>query len=169
MAFSIYTASVPVLKQYLNSLDAILHKAAQHATAGKIDPDVLLQARLYPDMFPFVRQVQLSASFARDITARLAGVDIPKYDNTEHSFADLHGLIARSLSFIDGVAQSEIAGHEDRKTVTRAGTPQEKVYTGQSYLLTYGLPQFFFHVTTAYAILRHNGVVIGKRDFLGQF
>lgn len=169
MAFSIYTTSVPVFRQYLNSLDAILDKAEKYASDGKIDPDALLQARLYPDMFPFVRQVQLAASFARDITARLAGVEVPKYDNGEHSFADLHGLIARTLAFIDGVPQSDIEGGGDRKTVTRAGTPQEKVFTGQSYLLTYGMPQFFFHVTTAYAILRHNGVAVGKRDFLGQF
>lgn len=169
MAFSIYAASVPVFRQYLDSLDAILHKAEQHAVDGKFDPDVLLQSRLYPDMFPFVRQVQLAASFARDITARLGGTDIPKYDNTEHSFADLHALIVRTLAFIDSVPQTAIEGHEDRKTATRVGTPQEKTYTGQSYLLTYGMPQFFFHVTTAYAILRHNGVVVGKRDFLGKF
>ncbi|TAM89477.1 MAG: DUF1993 domain-containing protein [Candidimonas sp.] len=169
MAFSIYTASVPVFKQYLDSLGAILRKAEAHAEAAKIDPEVLLQARLFPDMFPLVRQVQIAAHFARDSTARIAGAEAPEYDGRERSFADLHELIAKTLAFIDGLPKSAIEGGADRKTATHPGTPQEKTFTGQSYLLSYGMPQFFFHVATAYAILRHNGVVIGKRDFLGQY
>lgn len=169
MAFSIYAASVPVFKQYLNSLDAILKKAEGHATAGKVEPDALLQDRLFPDMFTFLRQVQLATSWARDITAHLSGQQPPEFEKTERSFADLHVLIARTLAYVDGVDASAIEGHEERKVVIRAGTPRERTFTAQSYLLTYGMPQFFFHVTTAYAILRHDGVVIGKRDFLGQY
>lgn len=169
MAFSIYAASVPVFKQYLNSLDAILKKAENHVTLGKIEPDALLQDRLFPDMFTFVRQVQFATSWARDITAHLAGQEPPEYEKSEHSFADLHALIARTLAYVDGVDASAIEGHEERKIVIRPGTPREHTFTAQSYLLTYGMPQFFFHVTTAYAILRRDGVVIGKRDFLGQY
>ncbi|HEX7385818.1 MAG TPA: DUF1993 domain-containing protein [Castellaniella sp.] len=169
MAFSLYAATVPVFKQYLNGLDAILTKAEGHATVGKIEPDALLQGRLFPDMFTFVRQVQLSTSWAREITARLAGLEVPEYEKTEHSFGDLHALIAKTLAYLDGVSASAIEGQSEREIVLRPGTPREHHFTGQSYLLNYALPQFFFHVTTAYAVLRSSGVVIGKRDFLGQY
>lgn len=169
MTISLYAASVPVFKQMLNSMDAFLNKAQEHAVARKIDPDALLHARLFPDMFPLIRQVQVAADFARGVSARLAGAEVPKYEDSEKSFADLHELIARTLAFIDGLAPAQIDGNEDRVIVTRPGTPKEKKFTGLSYLLTYGLPQFFFHVTTAYAILRHNGVEVGKRDFMGQY
>jgi hypothetical protein len=169
MAISLYAASVPVFKQMLNSLDAILSKAEAHAAERGIEPDALLQARLYPDMFAFIRQVQIAADFARGVSARLAGAEAPKYEGNEKSFADLHSLIAKSLAFIDGFDASRIDGQEGREIVTRPGTPKEKRFTGQSYLLGYGLPQFFFHVTTAYAILRHNGIEVGKADYMGQY
>lgn len=169
MTISLYAASVPVFKQMLNSLDALLSKAEEHAEARKIDPAALLQARLFPDMFPLARQVEVAADFARGVSARLAGADVPKYDDAEPSFAGLHALIAESLAFIDGFSADQIEGNEGRVIVTRPGTPKERKFDGQSYLLTYGLPQFFFHVTTAYAILRHNGVEVGKRDFMGQY
>lgn len=169
MAISLYATSVPVFKQMLNSLDAILTKAEAHAIERKIEPDALLQARLYPDMFPFIRQVQIAADFARGTSARLAGAEVPSYEGGEKTFADLHALIAKSLAFIDSFTAAQIDGQEDRAIVLRPGTPKEKQLTGQSYLLSYSLPQFFFHVTTAYALLRHNGIEVGKRDYMGQY
>lgn len=169
MTISLYAASLPVFKQMLNSMDAVLSKAEEHAVAKKIDPNALLQARLFPDMFPLIRQVQVATDFARGVSARLAGAEVPKFDDNQQTFADLHELIAKTLAFIDGFTPAQIDGNEDRVIVTRPGTPKEKKFSGQSYLLTYGLPQFFFHVTTTYAILRHNGVEVGKRDFMGQY
>jgi hypothetical protein len=169
MTISLYASSVPVFKQMLNSLDGILAKAQAHVAAKSIEPDALLQARLFPDMFALIRQVQIAADFSRGVSARLAGVEVPKFEDNQHTFDDLRSLIAASLAFIDGVTPEQIDGQEAREIVTRPGTPKEKRFTGQSYLLTYGLPQFFFHVTTAYAILRHNGVELGKRDFMGAF
>lgn len=169
MTISLYAASLPVFKQMLNSMDAVLTKAEEHAANRKIDPNALLQARLFPDMFPLIRQVQVATDFARGVSARLAGAEVPKFDDNQQTFSDLHDLIGKTLAFIDGFSASQIDGQEDRVIVTRPGTPKEKKFTGQSYLLTYGLPQFFFHVTTTYAILRHNGVEVGKRDFMGQY
>ncbi len=166
---SLYAASIPVFKQMLNSMSAVLGKADAHATAKNIDADALLQARLYPDMFPLVRQVQIAAEFARGVSARLAGVEVPKFDGEEKSFADLRAMIAKSVAFIDGLAAGQIDGQEGREIILRPGTPKEKKFTGLAYLLNYALPQFFFHVTTTYAILRHSGVEIGKRDFMGQY
>jgi hypothetical protein len=169
MTISLYAASVPVFKQMLNSVSAILGKAEQHAAAKGIDPSVLLQARLFPDMFPLIRQVQIAADFARGVSARLAGVDVPKYEDNEETFAELQTLLGKTLAFVEGFAPAQIDGNEEREIITRPGTPKEKRFTGQSYLLTYGLPQFFFHVTTMYAILRHNGVEVGKRDYMGAY
>jgi hypothetical protein len=169
MTISLYAASVPVFKQMLNSVSAILVKADQHAAAKNIDPGVLLQARLYPDMFPLIQQVQIATNFSRGVSARLAGVDVPKYDDKEKTFADLQALLEKTLAFVDGFTPAQIDGNEGREIITRPGTPKEKRFTGQSYLLTYGLPQFFFHVTTTYAILRHNGIEVGKRDYMGAY
>ncbi|QGW79779.1 DUF1993 family protein [Pseudomonas alkylphenolica] len=169
MTISLYAASVPVFKQMLNALSDVLNKAEAHATAKNIDPSVLLQARLYPDMFPLVRQVQIAVDFAKGVSARLAEVELPKYDDNETTFAELQALISKVLAFLDGVAPAQIDGKEGIEIVTRPGTPKEKRFSGQAYLLTYGLPQFFFHVTTTYAILRHNGVEVGKRDYMGAF
>ncbi|AJO79561.1 DUF1993 family protein [Pseudomonas sp. MRSN 12121] len=169
MTISLYAASVPVFKQMLNALSDVLHKAEAHATAKNIDPNALLQARLYPDMFPLIRQVQIAVDFAKGVSARLAEVELPKYDDSETTFAELQALLAKVLAFIDGIQPAQVDGKEGIEIVTRPGTPKEKRFSGQSYLLTYGLPQFFFHVTTTYAILRHNGVEIGKRDYMGAF
>lgn len=169
MTISLYAASIPVFKQMLGSMAAILIKAEQHAAARNIDPNALLQDRLFPDMFTLTRQVQIAADFARGVSARLAGVDVPKYDDNEQSFADLQALLAKTLAFIDSLTPAQIDGHEDREIITRPGTPKEKRFNGQSYLLSYGLPQFFFHVTTVYAILRSDGLDIGKRDFMGAY
>ena len=169
MTISLYDASVPVIKQMLNGLSDVLAKAQAHADARKIDPAALLQARLFPDMFPLVRQVQIACDFAKSIPSRLAGVEVPAYDDTEQSFDELRARIARTLAFIDGIAADRFEGSEGREIVLRPGTPKERTIAGKAYLFSYGLPQFFFHVTTAYALLRHNGVEIGKKDFMGAY
>ena len=169
MAISLYAASIPVFKQMLHSTSAILKKAEQHVAAKNIDPNALLQDRLFPDMFPLVRQVQIATDFARGVSARLAGVDVVKYEDKEQTFADLQTLLAKSLVLIDGFTPAQIDGNEEREIIIRPGTPKEKKFSGQAYLLSYGLPQFFFHVTTVYAILRHNGLDIGKRDYMGTY
>jgi hypothetical protein len=168
MSLSMFDASVPVFRQMLGSLSAILDQAESHATARKIQPSVLLQSRLYPDMFPLVRQVQIAADFAKGACARLAGAEVPRYEDTEQTFAELKERIAKTLAFIDGLPRDAIASSEGRDvSITIAGNPRE--FKGQAYLLHYALPNFYFHTTTAYAILRHNGIEIGKRDFIGGF
>lgn len=169
MTSPMYINSVPVFKQLLTALKAILVQADAYVVANSIEPDAFLQARLYPNMFPLTKQVQIAADFARGISARLAGVAVPTYEGKEKSFADLDGLLSQTLEFIDGVDASKCAGSETKEIVLRPGTPKEKKLTGQAYLSNYGLPQFLFHVTTAYAILRHNGLPIGKRDFMGVY
>jgi hypothetical protein len=169
MTISLYDASIPVLQQMLNALSGVLKKAEAHATEKNIDPNAFLQARLFPDMFPLVRQVQIAVDFAKGISSRLAEVELPKYDDTETTFAELQALIAKVLAYIGEFTPEQINGKEGIEIVTRPGTPKEKRFSGQSYLLTYGLPQFFFHVTTTYALLRHNGVEVGKRDYMGAF
>ena len=169
MTSAMYTHSVPVFKQMLTALKTILAQASAHATDKAIEPDALLQARLAPDMFALLKQVQIAADFARGISARLAGVEVPKWEGNEKSFADLDALLAQTLAFLDSVNAAQFEGTEAAEIVLRPGTPKEKKLTGQVYLANYGLPQFFFHVTTAYDILRHNGLPIGKRDFMGAY
>lgn len=169
MTTYMYTTSVPVFKQLLNSLSVILTKAEAYATEKKINPTVLLEARLYPNMFPLSRQVQIATDFARSVPARLAGVDVPAYDDNEQNFAELQTRISKTLSFIESLTPSQFEGSETREIVLRAGTPKEKKMVGHTYLSNYGLPQFLFHVTTAYAILRHNGLEVGKGDFMGAY
>jgi uncharacterized protein len=169
MTSAMYTHSVPVFKQMLTALKAILAQASEHVATKSIEPDALLQARLFPDMFPLLKQVQIAADFSRGISARLAGVDVPVYDGQEKTFADLDALLAQTLAFLDSVNPSQFEGKESSEIVLRPGTPKEKKLSGQTYLANYGLPQFFFHVTTAYDILRHNGIAIGKRDYMGAY
>lgn len=169
MTISMYTASVPVFQQLLGSLDQLLAKAETHAAERKIDPDALLQARLFPDMFPLSKQVQIACDFARGVSGRLAGVALPVFDGEQKGFADLRALIAGTLDFISGLDAASFDGAESREIVLRPGTPKERTLAGQSYLLHYGLPQFFFHITTAYDLLRHNGVEVGKRDYMGAY
>ena len=169
MTLSMYQASIPVFKQLLGGLSAVLAKAEAHASAKKIDPHALLQARLYPDMFPLLRQVQVACDFAKSVSARLAGVEVPGFEDKEASFADLQARIAKTLAFIDSLTAAQLEGSETRQIVTQAGTPKEKIFTGQSYLLNYGLPHFFFHTSAAYAVLRHNGVEVGKKDYIGTY
>ena len=169
MTVSLYTASVPVFKQMLGGLDNVLGKAQAHAIEKKIEPSALILARLFPDMFPLSKQVQIACDFARGVTARLAGADVPSYEDKEQSFDELHALIGKTLAFVSGFEPARFAGSAEREIVLRPGTPKEKRLSGEKYLLNYGLPQFFFHVTTAYGLLRHNGVEIGKRDYMGAY
>ncbi|QHE88818.1 DUF1993 domain-containing protein [Hydrogenophaga sp. BPS33] len=169
MTSPLYSASVPVLKQMLRALSDVLKKAEEHATQKNIDPNALLQARLFPDMFPLLRQVQIAADFSKGIASRLAGAEVPSWPDTEVNFADLQTLIAKALAHMDALKAEQFDASESREIVLRPGTPKEKKLTASTYLLNYGLPQFFFHVTTAYAILRHNGVEIGKRDYMGSY
>ena len=168
MTISMYSASVPVFKQLLSALNDILVKAASTVN-NEMNPEALLHARLFPDMFDFTRQVQIAADFAKGVTARLAGQEVPVYEDNETTFAELQARIAKTLQFISSIPADKIDGSEAREIITRPGTPKEKKFNGQSYLLSYGLPQFFFHITTAYAILRSNGIEIGKRDYMGAF
>jgi hypothetical protein len=164
-----YSHSVPVFKQLLSAMKNILELADAHAASKKIVPSALLEARLFPDMFPLLKQVQVAAEFARSISARLAGVDVPVVEATEQSFADLNALLVKTLAFIDGLDAAAFSGSESKEIILRPGTPKEKKMNGLTYLSNYGSPQFIFHVTTVYAILRHNGVEIGKRDFMGAY
>ena len=169
MTSPMYTHSVPVFKQLLTALKTILATTSAEVTAKSMNADAFLQARLHPDMFPLVKQVQIACDFARGISARLAGADVPAHEGNETSFADLDALLATTLAFIDGLEPAKFEGSEGREIVLRPGTPKERKLSGQAYLSNYGLPQFFFHVTTAYAILRHNGVAIGKKDYMGAY
>ena len=169
MTSPIYTASIPVFKQMLGGLSGVLAKAEAHAAEKKIDPNALLQARLYPDMFPLLRQVQVASDFAKSVSARLAGVDVPKLADDEQTFADLQARIATVLEFIGGLDAALFDEAATREIVTQAGTPKEKRFTGESYIFNYGLPHFFFHTTTASAILRHNGLEVGTKDYIGTY
>ena len=169
MTHPMYTNSVPVFKQLLTAMKTILAATAADVAAKSMNADAFLQARLFPDMFPLARQVQIACDFARGISARLAGVDVPAHEGNETSFAELDALLAMTLAFLDGLDAAKFDGAESRDIVLRPGTPKERKLGGQAYLTSYGLPQFFFHVTTAYAILRHNGVAIGKKDYMGSY
>ena len=168
MTTALYAPSIPVFQQILGSLSAILDKAEQHVADKKIDPQALLQFRLYPDMLPFVRQIQIAADFAKGCAARLAGEPVPAYEDSEQSFAELKQRIAKTLAFIDSMPMATIDASAERAITTGSGE-KIKHFTGLSYLTHYALPHFYFHATTAYAILRHNGIDIGKKDFIGSY
>ena len=169
MTNAIYTSSIPVFKQMLGGLQTVLHKAQAHAADKKMDPNAFLQARLFPDMFPLLRQVQVASDFAKSVSARLAGVEVPKTEDNEQTFEQLQTRIETVLAFIESLDAAKFDDAATREIVTQAGTPKEKRFTGQSYLLNYGLPHFFFHTTAAYAVLRHNGVEVGKKDYIGTY
>ncbi|HYM36090.1 MAG TPA: DUF1993 domain-containing protein [Steroidobacteraceae bacterium] len=165
MTISMYRASVPVFKQMLGNLDAILDKAKTYAEARKIDPNALLTARLAPDMFHLIRQIQVASDQAKGCAARLAGIDPPKYEDNEKTFDELKERLAKTIAFLDSIKPQQIDGSEERKIVLTLGG-QERSFSGLDYLLGYGTPNVYFHVTAAYMILRHNGLEIGKRDYL---
>ncbi|WP_437531978.1 DUF1993 family protein [Sorangium sp. So ce726] len=166
MTISMYQASVPVLVRMLGNLSAILTKAAAYAEAKKIEPRVLLDARLAPDMLSLTRQVQIASDSAKGCGARLAAVDLPKYEDNEASFEELQARITKTVAFLNSLRPEQIDGSEDRDIAIPA-RDQTLQFKGLVYLLNFVLPNFYFHVTTAYAILRHNGLEIGKLDFLG--
>ncbi|AUX23928.1 hypothetical protein SOCEGT47_044580 [Sorangium cellulosum] len=167
MAISMYQASIPVLVRMLGNLSAILKKAVAYAEAKKIEPRVLLDARLAPDMFPLTRQVQIASDTAKGCGARLAGIDVPKYEDNEASFDELQARIAKTIAFLNGLRPEQLDGSEDRD-VTIPTRDQPLQLKGLPYLQHFVLPNLYFHVTTAYAILRHNGLDIGKIDYLGE-
>ena len=166
MTLSMYQASVPLFTRMLTNLAAILTKAETHAAARKIDPAVFLGSRLFPDMLPLTRQVQLAADFAKNTTARLAGVEIVKFTDEETSLPELQQRIAKTLDHVKGFKPSQIDGSEDREITLPIGG-ESWTFKGQDFLLHFGLPNFYFHVVTTHDILRHLGAPIGKRDFLG--
>ena len=166
MTISMYSVSVPLFQRSLTALGKVLEKGAAFAEARQIDPSVLLQSRLAPDMFPLVRQVQSASDAAKGAAARLAGVENPKFADEETTFPQLQDRIARTLGFLGGFTPAQIDGSEARDVVLKFRTGDVH-FTGQSYLIGFAIPNFLFHCTTAYAILRHNGVDVGKRDFLG--
>jgi hypothetical protein len=167
MALSMYQASVPVFVKMLGNLRAMLAKAAAHAGAKKIEESAFLDARLSPDMFPFTSQVQIATDFAKGTAARLAGVEPPAYDDTEKSFAQLIERIDRAVAYLKTIDAGAIDGSEERP-ITRPIRGEPKTFSGLSYLLFFALPNFYFHTAIAYALLRHNGVDVGKNDFIGS-
>jgi len=167
MAISMYQASAPRFVNILRNLSAILDKAEAHCTAKKIDPSALTTYRFYPDMFPFTRQVQIACDSAKGAVARLAGVDIPKHEDTEQTFGELKARIAKTIDFIESVSAGKIDGSEEKEVVLQMRSGERR-FKGMQYLLGHAYPNFYFHVTTAYNILRHNGVEIGKADFIGK-
>jgi len=167
MPLSMYQASTPVFVRVLGNLSAILAKGAAYAEAKRIDPAVLINARLAADMFPLARQVQIASDGVKGCAARLAGIVIPSYPDTETSFPELQARIAKTVAFIQSIGAAQIDGSEER-AVTLKIRDKEINFKGQAYLLNFVLPNLYFHVTTAYAILRHNGVDVGKMDFLGK-
>lgn len=168
MALSLHEASIAVMIRMLKTLSALLDKAVAHVEAERLDPAALVGARLAPDMYTLAGQVQAASDAAKGCAARLAGQTPPSFPDTETTFPELQERIARTIAFLESVGPDRIDGREDeRVTMTMRG--REVAFTGRSYLLTLALPNFFFHAATAYAILRHQGLEIGKRDYLGSF
>ena len=164
---SMYQASAPRFANLLKNLSTILDKAQAHCEARKIDPLALTQFRLYPDMFPLTRQVQIACDTAKGAVARLAGMEIPQHEDTEQTFPELRARIAKTIDFIESASPAKVDGTEEKEIVLKLGG-QEMKFSGLQYLLGFAHPNFYFHVTTTYSILRHNGVEIGKRDFVGN-
>ena len=166
MTISMYQASAPRFVNTLNNLSAILDKAQAHADAKKIDPLALTSFRLYPDMLPMTRQVQIACDAAKGAMARLAGIEIPKHEDSEQNIADLKARIAKTVAFIQTIKAAQVDGSEENDITIKIGGT-DTVFLGMPYLLGFAYPNFYFHVTTTYNMLRHNGVEIGKKDFLG--
>lgn len=167
MPLTMYQASVPVMLQMLASISAVLDKAAQHCEARKIDPSVVVNYRLAPDMHPLSRQIQIMTDQAKGAVARLSGIEPPAFADTETTFDELKARIAKTVAFVKSATPAEIDGSEDREVTLKIG-PTEMKLKGSQYFFHFFLPNFYFHATTAYDILRHAGVEIGKRDFIGS-
>jgi hypothetical protein len=168
MAISMYSASAPIFRRMLNNMLAWLDKAQAHAEARKFDANNYLGLRLAPDMLPLVRQIQIASDAAKGCMARLAGVEVPKWEDKEASVADIRARVQKTIDYISSFNAAQIDGSETRTVLIpmRSGDPLQ--FTGEAYLKHYALPNFFFHITTAYALLRHAGVEVGKGDYLGR-
>lgn len=167
MNTSMYQASVPMFVHTLASLRAILEKGIAYAEARKFDPNLLASSRLFPDMLPLTRQIQIASDAAKSAAARLSGVEPPKFEDTETSLPDLIARIDRTIDYLKGFQPAQIDGSEDRQIVIKTPRAEFK-FSGLVFLRHWAIPNFFFHVTTAYNLLRHGGVEIGKADFLGR-
>jgi uncharacterized protein len=168
MSISMHSASVPIFLRMLNNLSAWLDKAAAHAEVRKFDVSVLLGSRLYPDMLPLSSQVQIACDTAKFCVARLAGADAPKFEDTEKTLEEFKARIAKTVDYLQSVPASQLDGSEGRTVSVPRRGKEPLQFTGETYLKHYALGNFYFHATTAYAILRHNGVELGKADFLGR-
>lgn len=166
MSLTMYSAFIPVAIRTLQNLSAVLAKGAAHCEARKIDPNAFLTARLYPDMFPLTRQVQIASDTVKGAAARLAGVEIPKYEDNETTFAELQARLDKTVAFLQTIQPAQIDGKEDADIVLSFPTRTFE-FKGQAYLTGWVLPNLYFHTTTAYALLRHGGVELGKADYLG--
>jgi hypothetical protein len=166
MSMSLYQVSVPVFVKTLSNLKAVLQKAKGHALEHKIEEAAFVNARLYPDMLPLSRQVQIASDIARGCAARLAGVEPPAYEDKEQSFDELTARIDRTIDYMKGLDEKQFDDAETR-TITRPLRGEPHAFTGANYLLQFGMPNVYFHTATAYDILRHNGVPLGKADYLG--
>jgi len=164
---SMYEFLVPSANRMLGNLSALLDKAAAHAEAKKFDPANLLNARLAPDMFPFTRQVQIACDAAKGAAARLSGAEVPQHPDVETTIPELKARIAKTLDFVNSIDPAAFVGSEDRAITIKTPT-RELHFSGLNFLRDFVLPNFYFHITTAYALLRHNGVEIGKFDYLGR-
>ncbi len=166
MPVSLYKVSAPIFVQYLTALSSVLEKAEAHAKEKKLDEGYFLTSRFYPDMFPLVRQVRQACAHAVNAVGQCAGVEVPKFEDNETSFAQLRARIAKSVEFVKSIKPAQVDGQED-KQITMQFPSGERKFTGQGLVLNFCLPNFYFHCTTAYDLLRHNGVELGKRDFMG--
>ena len=166
MAMTMYGASVPVFQHMLRNLTHLLEKAEAHAAARKIDPAALTTFRLAPDMLPFTRQIQIACDGPKNGLARISGLEAPKFEDNEATFAELKARIQKTLDFLAGIPADALAGVEDKEITFPVGKDRTLTMKAQAYLLTWVMPNFYFHITTAYAILRHNGVELGKQDYL---
>ncbi len=167
MTISMYQASLPRFINILGNLSAILDKTQAHVDAKKLDETALTGFRIYPDMLPMARQIMIATDTAKGLAARLAGVEIPVYEDTEKTLAELKARIAKTVAYLQSFKPAQIDGTEDKEIVIKRGDKETR-YTGMQFMLGHAVPNFYFHVTTTYAILRHNGVEIGKRDYLGN-
>ena len=168
MTILMYQSSIPVFIHNLNNLSAILKKAENHSEAKKIDHTVFLNSRLAPDMFPLVRQIQIVSDTVKAGAARLAGIEIPSFEDNETSFSDLQNRISKTIKFLETIKPEQIDGSEEKK-ISYVQRGKENNFIGLPYLLNWVLPNLYFHITVAYSILRHNGVEIGKKDYLGNY
>ena len=166
MAMTMYSSSIPVLVRQLGNLSEILKKGAEHAVEHKLDERVLVACRLYPDMFPLSRQVQIACDVAKGCGARLSGINNPRFEDTELTFDELQVRIEKTAEFLQSLSADSIDGTEQKKIKLQAG-PYELEFTGEKFLQQWVFPNVLFHITTAYNILRHNGVPVGKMDYLG--